>query len=193
MYSGEFSHQGDSCTFEVIARRFRLQSVAVVKVGQVVHDLDIKDTKFGLPEAAAVGRMVEGLQALYGDDSRLLEHGIGMFEALSSSFGSDERGSRRVKADRTGTPAIEIQDQTRRPGSRAEARSTTIGRIRDSRFGCGRSQRTQRRRSPSGIPEGANLLEDVHDTVFHDLCGKLALRSHRLRALRMCRRSTSRC
>jgi hypothetical protein len=90
MYIGEFSHQGDSCTFEVLAGRFRLKNPAIVKVGQIVHDLDMKDTKYDPPEAAAVGRMVEGLRALHGDDATLLEQGIAMFDALARSFESDE-------------------------------------------------------------------------------------------------------
>jgi hypothetical protein len=90
MYTGEFSHQGDSCTFEVLANRFRLKNPAIVKVGQIVHDLDMKDTKYDPPEAAAVGRMVEGLRALHGDDATLLEQGIVMFDALARSFESDE-------------------------------------------------------------------------------------------------------
>jgi hypothetical protein len=36
MYTGEFSHQGDACTFEVLADRFGLTSPAVIKVGRVV-------------------------------------------------------------------------------------------------------------------------------------------------------------
>jgi hypothetical protein len=90
MYTGEFSHQGESCTFEVLAGRFRLKNPAVVKIGQIVHDLDMKETKYDPPEAAAVGRMVEGLRALHGDDATLLEQGIGMFDALARSFESDE-------------------------------------------------------------------------------------------------------
>jgi hypothetical protein len=90
MYTGEFSHQGDSCTFEVLASRFRLKNPAIVKLGQIVHDLDMKDTKYDPPEASAVSRMVEGLQALHGDDATLLEQGIAMFDALARSFESDE-------------------------------------------------------------------------------------------------------
>jgi hypothetical protein len=90
MYSGEFSHRGDSCTFEVLADRFGLNGAAVTKIGEIVHDLDMKDSKFGPPEAAAVGRMVEGLRALHADDSTLLERGIAMFEALARSFESEE-------------------------------------------------------------------------------------------------------
>ena len=46
MYTGEFSHHGELCTFEVLADRFRLQNPAVAKVGHIVHDLDMKDTKY---------------------------------------------------------------------------------------------------------------------------------------------------
>jgi hypothetical protein len=106
MYTGEFSHQGDSCTFEVLASRFRLKNPAIAKVGQIVHDLDMKDTKYDAPEAAAVGRMVEGLRALHGDDATLLEQGIAMFDALARSFESEEgavdvpKSSRQRKLER---------------------------------------------------------------------------------------------
>ena len=90
MYTGEFSHHGDSCTFEVLADRFGLRSPAVTKVGHIVHDLDMKDTKYGAPEAPAVGRMVEGLRALHAEDATLLEQGIGIFDALARSFESDD-------------------------------------------------------------------------------------------------------
>jgi len=63
-----------------------------------VHDLDMKDAKYGLPEAIAVGRMVDGLRALHADDATLLEHGIGMFDALAQSFDVDQRAIRRTTA-----------------------------------------------------------------------------------------------
>jgi len=94
MYTGEFSHQGEACTFEVLAERFGLTSPAVIKVGRVVHDLDMKDSKYGDPEVPAVGRLVEGLRASHGDDAALLEQGIAMFEALARSFDSDAPTSR---------------------------------------------------------------------------------------------------
>jgi hypothetical protein len=90
MYTGDFSHHGDSCTFEVLADRFGLRHHAVSKVGDIVHDLDMKDAKYAPPEAAAVGRIVDGLRALRADDATLLEQGIGVFDALAQSFESDE-------------------------------------------------------------------------------------------------------
>jgi hypothetical protein len=103
MYTGEFSHHGDSCTFEVLADRFGVKSPSIVKLGQIVHDLDMKDEKYGPPEAAAVGRMVEGLQSLHADDATLLERGMALFDALARSFESDEalRATTKSKPRRT--------------------------------------------------------------------------------------------
>ena len=115
MYTGEFSHQGALCTFEVLAERFSLKSLAIMKVSQIVHDLDMKDKKYDLPEAAAVGRMVEGLRALHADDSTLLEQGIGMFDALAHSFQSENTA---VPAPRA-RPVLDATKSTRARAKRA--------------------------------------------------------------------------
>jgi hypothetical protein len=86
MYTGEFSHHGTSCTFETLAQRFNIVDFAVARIGQVVHDLDMKERRYAPPEAPAVERMVDGLQELHQDDHILLQHGMGMFEALARSF-----------------------------------------------------------------------------------------------------------
>jgi hypothetical protein len=87
MFGAEFGHQGASCTFETIARRFKIGDPAVAWLGRIVHDLDLKENTYDLPETAAVGRMVEGLRKMYSDDQTLLSHGITMFEALYQSYG----------------------------------------------------------------------------------------------------------
>ena len=86
MYTGEFSHRGTLCTFEVLAQRFAIADPAVAKLAQIVHDLDMKDAVYGAPEAPAVERMVDGLRQVHGDDGTLLEQGMAMFEALARSF-----------------------------------------------------------------------------------------------------------
>jgi hypothetical protein len=90
MYTGEFSHQGTSCTFETLAQRFNIADPAVVRIGEVVHDLDMKETRYAPPEAPAVGRLIDGLQELHADDGTLLQHGMAMFEALARSFSRTE-------------------------------------------------------------------------------------------------------
>jgi len=102
MYSGEFSHHGTLCTFEMMAHRFNIADAAVKSIGQIVHDLDMKEQRFTPPEAPAVARMVEGLQDLHADDQTLLQHGIAMFEALARSFTATESAmGRTVKVTKT--------------------------------------------------------------------------------------------
>jgi hypothetical protein len=86
MYTGDFGHHGELCTFETLAARFALRDPAVASIAQIVHDLDMKEARYNRPEAAAVGRLVEGLRQMHKDDGALLEQGIAMFEALSRSF-----------------------------------------------------------------------------------------------------------
>lgn len=88
MFGAEFSHHGDNCTLETLAQRFGIASPAVEWLGRIVHDLDLKDERYGVPEAAAIGRLVDGLRQVYQDDTALLEHGVTMFEALYRSFAS---------------------------------------------------------------------------------------------------------
>jgi hypothetical protein len=86
MYTGTFSHAGSHCTFETLAHRFGLNDPVIVRIGHIVHDLDMKETRYAPAEAAAIGQLVEGLRQLHADDGRLLEHGITMFETLARSF-----------------------------------------------------------------------------------------------------------
>ena len=86
MYTGDFGHHGERCTFETLAARFALRDPAVAAIAQIVHDLDMKEARYNRPEAPAVGRLVEGLRQMHKDDAALLEQGMAMFEALSRSF-----------------------------------------------------------------------------------------------------------
>ena len=93
MFGVEFSHQGPDCTFETFLRRFRLRSPAFAWMGRMVHQLDVKDDSIPLPEAPAIGRLIDGLRRSYADDHELLETGMRMFEALYRSFdGAKKKG-----------------------------------------------------------------------------------------------------
>lgn len=102
MYTGEFSHHGTSCTFETLTQRFGITDPGVARIGQIVHDLDMKERKYAPLEAPAVERMVDGLQELYSDDETLLQQGMVMFEALARSFSAKASSpSRPVRAPRS--------------------------------------------------------------------------------------------
>ena len=93
----EFGHHGAHCSLETLMERFGVADDGVLALSKVVHDLDLKESRYAMAEAPAVGRLVEGLRASYSDDAELLEHGIVMMEALYRSFAGDT-GARRKKA-----------------------------------------------------------------------------------------------
>jgi hypothetical protein len=86
MFGVEFSHQGDGCTFETLCRVFALQGTALARIAAIVHDLDLKDNRFGAPEAATVGHVIDGLQFAHADDDTLLAQGMALFDSLYRSF-----------------------------------------------------------------------------------------------------------
>jgi len=100
MFGVEFSHHGDRCTFETLCAMFTIDDATVERVGTIVHDLDLKDGRYGAPEAATLGAVIDGLQASIADDAALLTHGITLFESLYRSF---SRTTRRVARHRRGT------------------------------------------------------------------------------------------
>lgn len=85
MFGVTFGHQGEHCTFEVLCDHFGIEDKAVRHIAKIVHDVDLKDQRYCLPEAPIVARMVEGLRATYADDQDLLTHGMAMFAALYES------------------------------------------------------------------------------------------------------------
>jgi hypothetical protein len=94
MFGVEFTHRGDGCTFETLCPIFALNAPAIMRVAELVHDLDLKDAKFGSPEATTVGAMIDGLQLTHAGDDVLLEQGIVMFESLYRSFEKSARAPR---------------------------------------------------------------------------------------------------
>ena len=97
----EFGHHGSECTFETLVRRFRISDAGVTRLAQMVHDLDLKEDRYGLPEGIALGRLVEGLRAAFADDAELLDQGIVMMEALYRSYARD--GTSQPKRARSRT------------------------------------------------------------------------------------------
>jgi hypothetical protein len=95
----EFGHHGSNCTFETLMHRFAITEPAVMSVSHVVHDLDLKETRYAMPEGAAISRIVDGLRAAYADDHELLQRGIVVMDALYRSFASDSdrRNGRRKR------------------------------------------------------------------------------------------------
>src|SRR5580765_3619138 len=82
MFQGEYTHEGDRCTFETLLLRFGLTDPALRALGEIVHDVDCKDEKFGRAEAAGIASLIGGLVLAYPDDAERLERGVAVFEGL---------------------------------------------------------------------------------------------------------------
>ena len=80
-----FTHQDGMCTFETLVAEFHIQDPVVIRVSRIVHDLDLKDARFGVPETGAIGHVIDGLRGLYADDHALIEQGISFFDAFAGS------------------------------------------------------------------------------------------------------------
>jgi hypothetical protein len=91
MFEGEFTHQGEFCTFEVLVRFFGLGDPALAALAEVVHDIDLKETRFGRPETAGIAPLIDGVALLYADDARRLDEGGKIFEALYARFAAEAK------------------------------------------------------------------------------------------------------
>jgi hypothetical protein len=86
MFEGDFTHEGDRCTFEVLLLRFGLADRALARIAEIVHDIDLKDDKFGRPETPGLDHLVAGIAMRHPDDEARLRDGAAVFEALYEFF-----------------------------------------------------------------------------------------------------------
>lgn len=82
MFEAEFTHEGDKCTFEVLAELVRPKDAALRNIAEIVHDIDLKDAKFGRSETDGVANLLGGIVAGNDDDEQRLLRGGQLFEDL---------------------------------------------------------------------------------------------------------------
>ncbi len=88
MFEGEFTHEGDQCTFEVLADTVAPDDAALRAVGEIVHDIDLKDGKFARPETEGIASLISGLVNSLDNDDERIERGAALFEDLYKHFRS---------------------------------------------------------------------------------------------------------
>jgi hypothetical protein len=86
MFEAEYTHEGDHCTFEVLLARLCQPEPALQAIAEIVHDIDLKDGKFGREEAAGIKTLVAGIAAATDDDARRLERGASALDDLYEYF-----------------------------------------------------------------------------------------------------------
>jgi hypothetical protein len=71
MRGASLSHHDGGCTFETLLRRYDLADPALVEVGRIVHDADLRDERYDAPEAAGLDVLIRGLSMTLEDDAVL--------------------------------------------------------------------------------------------------------------------------
>jgi hypothetical protein len=86
MFEAEFTHEGDLCTFEVLLSRFSLPDPALRDISEIVHDIDLKDSKFGRQDAFGFERLVAGIAMTHKDDAVRLDRACAVLDDLAEYF-----------------------------------------------------------------------------------------------------------
>ena len=86
MFNGEFTHEGDLVSFEVLVSRFGLSDAALTAIAEIIHDIDLKERKFGRPETPGFERMIAGICAAHREDEGRLARGAAILDDLYESF-----------------------------------------------------------------------------------------------------------
>jgi hypothetical protein len=86
MFEGEFTHIGDRCTFEVLIGHVNAGDAALAAIGEIIHDIDLKDGKYGRAEAAGVRSLIAGIAASSSDDADRIARGTVLLDDLYRSF-----------------------------------------------------------------------------------------------------------
>jgi len=86
MFEGEITHEGDRCSFEVLLGRAGLTDPALQEIAEIVHDIDLKDAKFGREEATGIAHLIAGVAMGSSDDEQRIAQGSPVFDNLYQYF-----------------------------------------------------------------------------------------------------------
>jgi hypothetical protein len=91
MFDAEFTHEGDLCTFEVLLGRMGKEDPALRLIADMVHDIDLRDARFGREETGGFTALVTGICLQHRDDDARLQAGSVVLDALYRAFGQRGR------------------------------------------------------------------------------------------------------
>lgn len=88
MAEAEYTHVMDKCSFEVMAERFGITDPALIQVTKIIHDIDLKESAFGLPETAGIQALLDGITATAEDDLERIDQASVVLDNLLAFFKS---------------------------------------------------------------------------------------------------------
>jgi hypothetical protein len=95
MFDGEFTHHGELCTFEVLLGRFEITDAALRPIAEIVHDIDLKDEKYGRADNAGFEHLINGIAMAHPKDEVRLQRASAVLDDLYEYFKRKRRGAER--------------------------------------------------------------------------------------------------
>jgi hypothetical protein len=86
MFDAEFTHEGDRCTFEVLIERLSIADRALRRLAEVIHDIDLKESKFARPETAGITLVVNAICTKHKEDLDRIERASILLDDLYEFF-----------------------------------------------------------------------------------------------------------
>ncbi len=77
----ELSHHGGDCSFETFLGRYQLADPVLWEIAKIVHEADLADERYDVPEAAGIDALLRGLSMIRDDDD-VLALAEAMFDGL---------------------------------------------------------------------------------------------------------------
>jgi hypothetical protein len=86
MFEAEFTHEADCCSMEVLLARTGIRDPGLVRISEIVHDIDLKDAKFQREETTGIARLIDGIAMSHKDDDVRLGRAAAIFDDLYENF-----------------------------------------------------------------------------------------------------------
>jgi hypothetical protein len=93
MFDGEYTHQGELCSFEVLLRSFEITDAALRPIAEMIHDVDLKIDTYGHPETAGFEQLINAIALAHREDEVRLARASAMLDDLYELY-------RRKRPDR---------------------------------------------------------------------------------------------
>jgi hypothetical protein len=102
MREGAFGHRGNRCTFETMVSAFGLEDPNLQPMGEIIHEIDLRDGRYVHPETAGVDAVLKGWLLAGLADTELEAHGVALFEGLYADLSRRNRQAPRKRRGRKG-------------------------------------------------------------------------------------------
>ena len=91
MKDAAFGHRGNLCSFEVMIRAFGIAGDGVSALAEIIHEIDLRDSKFLRPETEGVELALKGWRQMELADTEMESRGLLYFDGLHAALAVGEK------------------------------------------------------------------------------------------------------